>query len=1252
VWGDRVRTARRFGLVVLAMFALLSLAVAASASALQTREYTGVSFGPNGPAGGQPFVSLRSIAVDQTTGDVYAYVPTEGGTIYKFNAAGEPLAFSATGTNVIAGVGGGGGNIEYQVAIAPAGSPGGTAGDIYVANNSTVEVYSSNGEETPLGTLGENETCGVAVDPAGHVFVGSYPETILEYVPTTNPPANVPAAVGQAAVGLCNIAADGAGNVYANNFFGTEIAKLEGIGDTSPTLIEPGGTLAVDPVSDQLFVDSSGKIEEYDAAGALQLTFATEEIEGSQGIAVDHATNEVYVSSGAGRIKVFGAPVVVPDAATEAATGIEVGSATLHGTINAAGGPPASCRFQYVTQEAFERNGFEDAAGVACAPHGPFEGAATSAVTAEVSELFGGTVYDFRVVGSNENGSNPAAATKAGALSFTTAGPTVGAVTVADVSATSALLEGSIDPNGEETSFAFEYVGESQYLESGFADALSTPASPSPLGSGSQAVPLAQRLDGLDPGTTYRVRLAAVVGPSTAHGPVGIFSTFAGPEAAGRAYEMVSPAQKIGEATPPETEGNLSGACSQCLPRSRAMPMQSTPDGDALAFTGQPFFAGLASETNQYLSRRGNSGWSTRSITPSDQVLGAPGGFKALSSDLSRGVLAQGKASLSPEAPPGEGGKSFNNLYLWEAGNPALRPLITARPPHRLPGEGPEALQSSFAGANSGTQSSPAFSHVVFEANDALTPGVQDVAPPAPEVAPGLPDCEGFAGAHCNVYEWVGGGLRLVNVLPGNSAAAAGAVVGSGRSLAFGGTENASPEESQAPDIDHAVSADGSRIFWSDEEGQVYVRIDGRETVEIKDPGRFITATPDGSKVLLSDGCIYNLENLEAGHCEAELSPNPAEFLGILGASEDLSRIYFVDTAALSPGAAPGSCTTGKSESDERVENEGKIPAGRGCNLYVYDRGTVRLVTTLAASDNQFGIKITNYGDWAASPSARTAQVTPDGRYLAFMSSRRLIGGYDNRGAPGSNCGSVTGVPSPCWEVYEYDLGSKALSCASCNPSGRRPLGRSNLSLIQKTAGASFAQPQNLPASGEGTLFFESQDALTAGDTNGHIQDVYEWKPDGVGGCTRPRGCVALISGGQSTNDSYFVNATPDGNDAFFITREQLLPRDKDDQLDVYDARVGGGFAEAEAAICEGLVPCRQAAVPLPTQSSPGSTATTAGNQRYCRKGFVKKHSKCVKKPKHRKSKKHKSGHSRKKSSDKAKQHKRPAKNKKNGGSK
>jgi len=161
-------------------------------------------------------------------------------------------------------------------------------------------------------------------------------------------------------------------------------------------------------------------------------------------------------------------------------------------------------------------------------------------------------------------------------------------------------------------------------------------------------------------------------------------------------------------------------------------------------------------------------------------------------------------------------------------------------------------------------------------------------------------------------------------------------------------------------------------------------------------------------------------------------------------------------------------------------------------------------------------------------------------------------------------------------------------------------------------------RPRNLSADGS-RLFFTSRDALLPGDTNGRY-DVYEWEADGSGGCHSSAdngGCLYLISSGRGASNSYFADASPSGNDAFFSTGDRLVGSDQDDYADLYDARVGGGFPEPPPpAPCEGES-CRGEGSHAPAASGAGTAAFQGpGNPPpppKCKKGFVKKRGGCVK---------------------------------------
>jgi hypothetical protein len=271
---------------------------ATSAFAVKTHPYTGTSFGPDGAAGSATFNNLQGVAFDQVAGDVYAY-DAGAGKVYKFDSAGAPVNFSGLTGNVIEGVGGGGGNGEFEIAVAPAGSPGGTAGDIYVANNSVVKIYAPSGAE--LGQLTGGETCGVATSPSGHVFVGIYPNEIREYVPSANPATNADQSAASTAelAEICNVAADGLGNVFAANFYGgSSVVKLEGLSDPIAAPVDPGApTLAIDPSNNDLYANRGGVVAQHDSAGNLLSVFGSEQLSGSRGIAVNGAAQKTYAAS-------------------------------------------------------------------------------------------------------------------------------------------------------------------------------------------------------------------------------------------------------------------------------------------------------------------------------------------------------------------------------------------------------------------------------------------------------------------------------------------------------------------------------------------------------------------------------------------------------------------------------------------------------------------------------------------------------------------------------------------------------------------------------------------------------------------------------------------------------------------------------------------------------------------------------------------------------------------------------------------
>jgi hypothetical protein len=573
--------------------------------------------------------------------------------------------------------------------------------------------------------------------------------------------------------------------------------------------------------------------------------------------------------------------------------------------------------------------------------------------------------------------------------------------------------------------------------------------------------------------------------------------------------------------------------------------VQASENGSSITYASPGSFEGPqgASPASQYLSTRGLGGWTTQNIimTPFSSGVywlsarGSP--YKAFSLDLSKGLFKNGD-QIPIESPSFAGAPSrYQDYYLRDlTGSGGLLALLTS-----VPEVSPTNFSLTFAGAT------PNLDHIVVSTQAALTPGA-------------------IAGDSLileNLYQWAGDGLQPVNVLPNVNT-------GETAPPAFLGSGRVNQEQSE----DHAVSNDGSRVFWSrgiyPSEGSLYMRESSARTVQIDAAvgglGVFWTATPDGSKAFFTRGDLYEYD-VETGRT-ADLSGAPV--LGVLEASKDGSHVYFVAEGVL----------TNEANGEER------LPVAGGDNLYLYNNGRTTFIATLTPEDNSisapFEKLIGHAHDWALSLYSRTERLTSDGRYLAFMSNASLTG-YGNRDA-------MTGKPDE--EVYLYDALLNSLKCVSCNPSGARPIGPSNIPAATDFGDRSGIYQSRVLSEDGRRVFFNSSDARVPWDTNGK-QDVYEYEG----------GKVSLISGGTDAgatlfvDGSAFVDASANGSDVFFVTRQQLVSQDTDQLVDLYDARENGNGPSPPSAPPCGSESCRPPMSPQPVLGSPGSmTFSGVGN--------------------------------------------------------
>ncbi|MGA9874624.1 MAG: hypothetical protein WBQ21_02340 [Solirubrobacteraceae bacterium] len=659
-----------------------------------------------------------------------------------------------------------------------------------------------------------------------------------------------------------------------------------------------------------------------------------------------------------------------------------------------------------------------------------------------------------------------------------------------------------------------------------------------------------------------------------------------------RAYEQVSPVEK--------NYADALGAVTS---------VRAAPSGEAVTFNSLgPFpLDGGAGEGSPelfsaYLSTRSSEAWPTQNLEPAVDS-GGLGAVLGVSEVLAYSfVLSDNEPPLVGESAAGaiEGRQA---VYMRENRTGAYRLLFQAQAGERV---------SFFlvAVADSDTR-------VFFESANPLIGGAAD----------GLRD----------LYEWHEGQLSLVDLLDGGVPSDGGAAGWRG--------PGAVEEVVELPDHSFgrvsyfsqgAVSEDGSKVYFTDlADGHLYLRESepgaAGQTFEVSSgPAGWQAATPDGSHALyIEAGVLYSFDAPGAGSGgsagtadgqSTALTPPGAEVQGVLGVGAEGSYVYFAATGVLAGGAVSGAS-----------------------NIYVWHEGAIALVSSAGEEDDWTAHTLLYDSLVRGGPAegVRAARVSVDGRTLLF-SSRMDVAGYDNHGA-GGNC-TEHEQPTSCNELYVYNAASENVTCVSCNPRGTPAM--HDALLYRLDSDGSIPPPtlypwdlsRNLSADGS-RVFFETEEALLEGDSNSQM-DVYEWEREGAGTCAAGTsgGCLYLISSGVSDEASYFAEASANASDVFLFTRQGLVSQDEDELVDLYDAREAGGIAAqnppAPPVPCLGEA-CHPAQAPAPVvglpvsqlfsgagNSTPAVVPTTVAKPKAekqkpkskpCRKGYVKKRGRCVK---------------------------------------
>ncbi len=1308
--------------------ALSFFAAQASAITLYHHPFVG-TFGPKGVGSSAKFVKAHAVAVDQGSHDVYVFDTTKEGitqeiSLYRFTSAGAPHAFTAgpgAGTNVIgltepgslANLGSG------RVAVAPPGSPAGTAGDVYVMLAGKVEVYSPEGAH--LGTIdgsgnpnpGSTVANTITTDPAGNLYI-NYDEHLDKYVPSANPPKNsdfnselrfevqgslcdvalssstiytticaassaswlrypptfpggggsaVPAPEGPAAPALGPLATDFSNDDFYVNSEHGYVENAEFIREVGVDQFDDAGNpisftnivgdlaadVDIDATSGQLYIPDQKNIRIYGkgepvapptaaidpvatfdfqsahftgtvnpgGSGALQETAYRFEcspecpgLEGERTVPGDGADHVVSddtsglqpatkyevtliarnttipkaLKAAESRSTISFETAAKPAAEAPEVTIDPVGdfdaeSAHLTGTVNPKGSgelQATTYRFEYST---------DGLKWISAGDKGPIEGDGAQAVSTDITGLNPNTTYQVRLHAKNVGGEVTSALPNP---TFTTdsIAPLVEVTHATHVLTSTAQLNGRIDPGGTQTSYYFQW---------GTADCASNPCTSVPAskdgnaGAGNGFTWVKAQVAELSPSSSYSYRLIA---KNSAGEVVSISSSFTTAAPQGgcsnegqrvgfasalpdcRAYEMVSPLDKQG--------GNVT-----TLPRRTRV----AADGNAVTFKSNSPFAGATGAPYagvEYISLRGADGWQTHAISPYQRApydvtqgsfigLGYAGFF---SPALDTGVF-RALAPIAGATTPNVAERP--NLYLatgLRSGKPKFQLLSDSETPL-----GPFEASLPYT---TYADASADFRKVAFETRDNLT---------------ALASGNGF-----KLYEWEGGSVRLAGILP-DSACGSPPCVASESVAGAGATFESTNVYGTNTDVDHAVSVDGSKVFFTAPTkemehfhiGSIYARLNGQSTVQIdasesstpdpKGPGHsvFGAASADGNVVYFSStkqlvndskgASLYRYEfEKPAGH---RLTPIPL------------------------PGGGGYSEVVGLSRSGAFAY---VLSNGR---LFVVHNGKALLVAENLTSD-------THIHD-ATVQAEGNFRVASDGRHAVFSARDNLVG-Y-NPASP---------VCTVCSEVYLYSYDSGDLTCVSCNfghpPTGEALFddGKSSVGITDVGLYGGSDTNQNSPLSADGRyVFFSSPDGLVAKDSNGQY-DAYAYDSE--------KDEVRLLSTGQCNCRSTFISASPDGHDAFFTTYQRLVRADTDGQADLYDARIGGGIASQNAIPPAG---CQGDACQAQPESRPEVTPSSIG---FAGPGSPAPSRKKAKKHKRKKHARHAAKHKRSKRASDTKQ--------------
>lgn len=1109
------------------------------------------------------------IAVDPTNGDLYI-TDLVTGTVQKYDSAGKAISAFGEGSGSISVPGANGVAVD-------------SSGRLYVSTQSQALSFSSEGQ--PLATVDDGSNGpvqGLGVDPSNDNLYATEQGQVAQFDSSGNLVSRFGA--GHLGNGFGVAVNEATGETYigdnANGVvaaFGPLVTVPDAI-TREATSITPfsatlNGTADADGaagaachfeyVSDTAFQSEGG----YNAPSTATAPCSTSPVTGTGPVSVHAdisalALNTAYhfriaANNGTGgdqqgADQTFATPTAVPSLSTDPAANVTGESAELNGSYTGLG-PSTDVHyfFEYGTDLTYGHK-----APVSPADAGSLSGPQQVAPVL-IKGLEQGTVYHYRIVASDSFGTT----TGPDRTLTTLQQPSIVGFSSSNVAAESADLDAQIDPNGQDTSYHFEYGTTASYGQS-------APVPDEDIGAAEAPQSVSVHIGGLQSGVTYHFRLVAhsAVGTTTSGDQTFEFTPAACPNAHQRqetgasslpdcrAYELVSPTNSNGafilaggplvqgEYLPAYVPNGWSGAANTATATAPSHLAYTGALG-ALSGAGDVPNAGLANG-DQYVATRTTDGWVSRYVgLPGDQVQSDGGQWadlgmsKYISYEISDG--REGSDNVHGFGKP----PLTNAPNLWDASGNHL-------------GRWPTNLNSvpGLEEGISASEPSPDFSHFFFISSlQAATKG-----PPATGPGPWVFDNNTTTGT-----------VQIASKLP-NGEDIPGAV-------GFPGYAG----------ITKTISTDGSHLLMTTATG-LYMRVNDAVTYEVSrgQSVNYLGMTEDGSRVFFTTAATLTADDTDTS-VDLYMWSEAGDRLTLLSAGNNgtgdtnscsASWVPLCGVATISPiegeifsGASDNSLASHTAAvlfySPEQLDGNRGIAGQR--NLYEYLEGDVHFIASLEPQ----------------GPATRM-QVSPNGAHVAFLTASRITS-YDNAGDN---------------EMYLYDALSGQLRCASCNPSGQPP------------ASSVKASQNGLFMTDDGRAFFSTDDSLVPRDTD-QIGDVYEFVDGRPRLITPGTGALNVSPNRGGIGAGGLDGVSADGTDVYFITLYSIVAEDENGTYTrIYDARSGGGFDFspppspcAAADECHGAGNSAPEAPQLATSASLGADGNIASTKAH-KKRSHKKH--------------------------------------------